>query len=325
MIILPQQQLFHPPAEPDVGASCSDHVLLTATFFAARPPALSYLCVHFPDAAFASEPRVVASQGNLILLGTGTRSFSDPYGQETVYDYFVYRAGGGSPSLDLLPAKGRHQIWRSNVGLVDSAGGYAVVTLEPYHSCKRYILRVHREKAGRWRRKIVSRKLLPTASSAAAAGGREAPENEALEFTKAVALRGSTVAWADLRRAVLLLDALADDPVAHYVPLPETLSNHNSRELLDSAADPCSLRDVVERGDAITLVEMEYRCCCGVAPAGWRAVTRTQGSAGTIHVSGATEVPVSGEDTEHMDYSQIANDEMLDDHWSREANYDAEE
>lgn len=34
---------------------------------------------------------------------------------------------------------------------------------------------------------------------------------------------------------------------------------------------------------------------------------------------------LSGEDTEHMDYSRIDNDEMLDDHWSREANYDAEE
>ena len=33
---------------------------------------------------------------------------------------------------------------------------------------------------------------------------------------------------------------------------------------------------------------------------------------------------LSGEDTEHMDYSRIDNDEMLDDHWSREANYDAE-
>lgn len=34
---------------------------------------------------------------------------------------------------------------------------------------------------------------------------------------------------------------------------------------------------------------------------------------------------LSGEDTEHMDYSRIDNDEMLDDHWSREVNYDAEE
>uniref|UniRef100_A0A0D9WLK8 CCD97-like C-terminal domain-containing protein n=1 Tax=Leersia perrieri TaxID=77586 RepID=A0A0D9WLK8_9ORYZ len=34
---------------------------------------------------------------------------------------------------------------------------------------------------------------------------------------------------------------------------------------------------------------------------------------------------LSGEDSEHMDYSQIDNDEMLDDHWSKEANYDAEE
>lgn len=34
---------------------------------------------------------------------------------------------------------------------------------------------------------------------------------------------------------------------------------------------------------------------------------------------------LSGEDSEHMDYSRIDNDEMLDDHWSKEANYDAEE
>jgi len=66
MITLPQQQSFHPPALPDVGASYPDHVLLsvrcyiadrtnrtTATsstseghsiqvsFFAAKPPTLS--------------------------------------------------------------------------------------------------------------------------------------------------------------------------------------------------------------------------------------------------------------------------------------------
>lgn len=34
---------------------------------------------------------------------------------------------------------------------------------------------------------------------------------------------------------------------------------------------------------------------------------------------------LSGEDSEHMDYPRIDNDEMLDDHWSKEANYDAED
>ena len=33
---------------------------------------------------------------------------------------------------------------------------------------------------------------------------------------------------------------------------------------------------------------------------------------------------LSREGTEHMDYSSIDNDEMLDDHWSREANYKVE-
>ena len=43
-----------------------------------------------------------------------------------------------------------------------------------------------------------------------------------------------------------------------------------------------------------------------------------------VEVSLMQQKFLSGEDTEHMDYSQIDNDEMLDDHWSREANYHAE-
>ncbi|KAJ6851135.1 coiled-coil domain-containing protein 97 [Iris pallida] len=34
---------------------------------------------------------------------------------------------------------------------------------------------------------------------------------------------------------------------------------------------------------------------------------------------------LAGEDTEHLDYSKIDNDERLDDHWLKEANLDAEE
>lgn len=34
---------------------------------------------------------------------------------------------------------------------------------------------------------------------------------------------------------------------------------------------------------------------------------------------------LSGEDSQHLDYSKIDNDETLDDHWFREANHDAEE
>ncbi|XP_020579075.1 coiled-coil domain-containing protein 97 [Phalaenopsis equestris] len=34
---------------------------------------------------------------------------------------------------------------------------------------------------------------------------------------------------------------------------------------------------------------------------------------------------LAGEDTEHLDYSAIDNDEGLDDHWIKEANHDAEE
>lgn len=34
---------------------------------------------------------------------------------------------------------------------------------------------------------------------------------------------------------------------------------------------------------------------------------------------------LAGEDSAHLDYTMIDNDERLDDHWFKEANYDAEE
>lgn len=34
---------------------------------------------------------------------------------------------------------------------------------------------------------------------------------------------------------------------------------------------------------------------------------------------------LSGEDRDYLDYSKIDDDETLDDHWLREANYDAED
>lgn len=34
---------------------------------------------------------------------------------------------------------------------------------------------------------------------------------------------------------------------------------------------------------------------------------------------------LAGEDTQHLDYSKIDDDETLDDHWLREVNEDAEE
>ena len=34
---------------------------------------------------------------------------------------------------------------------------------------------------------------------------------------------------------------------------------------------------------------------------------------------------LSGQDREHINYSKIDEDETLDDHWLKEANYDAEE
>ncbi|CAL5045628.1 unnamed protein product [Urochloa decumbens] len=297
MATLAPKLSFYPPSLPDVGGSYPNRVLLsvrgyivdranetTATsstskgqriqvcFFAATPPTLSHLCVYCSDSAFTSGPCVIASHGNLILLSTATRSTSDPFGEEIYYDYFVYSADDtGATSLDRLPDPG-HIINRDNVGLVASGSrgdGYAVVTLNPDPSCKRYIVRVYHEKTGRWRRKIVSRKMLPTES----AGGKGL-EDEILPFTstKVITLQGSNIAWVDLRGAVLLCDVLDKDPVAYYIPLPKPLNDKN-KGFLESPSDPCFFRDTIGRQNAIKFVEMDYRYGGDYALLGWKAVT----------------------------------------------------
>ncbi|GJN29710.1 hypothetical protein PR202_gb17961 [Eleusine coracana subsp. coracana] len=299
----PFPKSFCPPALPDVvAAAYPDRTLLTVrayianrenattatsytsdgysiqvTFVAAEPPGLSHICVHFPeDPELFMAPRVVATQGNLILLAVCIGS--DPV--ELTIDNFIYSVddsdGGGQapPSLDLLPDPG-HDISRACVGLVPSSrpgGTYSVVTLSPDDiGAMRFNLCVHHEKTGLWRTKTVYRK-----PSHADDGNHGLKPIIPFFPTKVIWLQGSTVAWVDIRRGVVLCDVLDDnkDPVADYIPLPEPLNGKN-KEALESPGDPAFFRDVIGKQGSIKFVEMEYRYDPDFVPCGWKAVTRS--------------------------------------------------
>ena len=77
----------------------------------------------------------------------------------------------------------------------------------------------------------------------------ESAGGEVHSFTsaKVITLQGSTVAWVDLRRGVLLCDVLDKDPVAFYIPLPEPLNDENKVYHLESPGDPSFFRDIIGR------------------------------------------------------------------------------
>lgn len=91
------------------------------TFWPAHPPRVSYFSVCCPDLEpgdFAEEPVIVAAEDDLVLLRLflGPRSAT---AERDRVDYFIYQAGGGMPSLELLKHPGPSRIFDDrHVGLL---------------------------------------------------------------------------------------------------------------------------------------------------------------------------------------------------------------
>ncbi|KAG2604078.1 uncharacterized protein LOC120670242 isoform X2 [Panicum virgatum] len=104
--------------------------------------------------------------------------------------------------------------------------------------------------------------------------GGERLKDEVHSFTsaKVINLQGSTVAWVDLRRGVLLCDVLDKDAVAFYIPLPEPLNDEN-KVYLESPGDPSFTPDIIGRQNSIKFAEMEYRFDADFTRGGWKIVT----------------------------------------------------
>ncbi|CAL4893218.1 unnamed protein product [Urochloa decumbens] len=229
---------------------------IQVSFFAARPPRVSYLCVFCRPAAteehqdeeevemIPMEPQVVATDENLILLRIVVSPEKDIIGGN---DLYVYRpAGDDGPSLTRLPRPPRGTIFNSNqVGILsccpdDRSTGLSL--LRPHRApqdefhmvaalCNdndwlaigrgRFILHVYNSKLKTW-----------TATKVSVEDQHFQKYQDQGYFvhqnTRVLAVGGedATIAFVDLWQGILFCDLahVKDKPWLSYVPLPGTPS-----------------------------------------------------------------------------------------------------
>ncbi|KAK3129400.1 hypothetical protein QOZ80_6BG0478930 [Eleusine coracana subsp. coracana] len=89
---------------------------IQVTFCLRRPPLVSYLCVHSPDAEIPVEPTILATQDDIVLLRIIVGSEKDVLKE---IDYYIYKAddGAGKPSLKHLKRPSRN-FSAANIGIL---------------------------------------------------------------------------------------------------------------------------------------------------------------------------------------------------------------
>uniref|UniRef100_A0A0D3EZR3 DUF1618 domain-containing protein n=1 Tax=Oryza barthii TaxID=65489 RepID=A0A0D3EZR3_9ORYZ len=226
---------------PDAVSNATTAVSTTTTgvrihvsFCLARPPRLSYLCVHCPRPGagdgeayrFTVDPRVISTHADVALLLVPHPN-DELYRGIRSYDYFVYTASP-RPSLRLLPNPHASPFSSDAVAIVRCSGGarYIIAGLMPTIRCPmEFKLQRFDSDVGRWTSTAVSvdepaerDRVLPIPDTA----------TEVLFHytTKVITLAGGdhamAVGWVDLWRGILLCDDVLDEhPVLRDLPLPK--------------------------------------------------------------------------------------------------------
>ncbi|CAL5044058.1 unnamed protein product [Urochloa decumbens] len=271
-------------------ASCTtcDGKRVQVTLCPRRPPRVSYLCVHSPDAAEINmEPNVLATDGNLVLLRLTVGAIGRRIDNT---DYYIYRAAAGSaegPSLILLPRLSTGDFFNSwNIGILRYCPGaddeaYVLAGLSQRRRWWRQDgeldLSLYDSEQGLWKTVEASLKNKELKQH----GG----EDFCHENRKVIAVGGDagTVAFVDLWRGIIFCDVLPavkeDDvtPTLRYVKLPRTLRRRNRDRERDG--DPRLYRDIAVVGDRIRYVEMQAHYtestffCNKFVADGWMAIT----------------------------------------------------
>ncbi|KAG2610996.1 hypothetical protein PVAP13_4KG119000 [Panicum virgatum] len=195
-----------------------------------RPPRVSYVCVHSPDAAEINmEPTVLATEEGFILIRVTIGAKGGQ--QKKNIDYYVYQAdGAGGPSLTLLPRPPTgYSFNASNIGILvcrpddDDQSGFFLQPHRPDDN-KGYIVEQGNDFAH------INCKVI-------AIGGRS-----------------GTMAFVDLWRGIIFCDVCMDAPLLSYVKLPEPLKR---TKILQGDSRLC--RDIAVVGNRLKYVELQVR------------------------------------------------------------------
>lgn len=193
-------------------AETSDGHRIEVSFVPSDPPALTRCFVHCPDLTagdFVDEPPfIIAADGAFLLISVffSRRRFDS-------IDYFVFRSGPGTPSLDLLPRPYPVAALSIHVGVLSCGGQYLVVDPEwRFHGDGRMSYYLH----------IFSSKTKSWCSKAARLPCGMKGYRGWFEPNKVLAIGGGSMAWVDLRNGILLCDSVAKEehPEVRLIQLP---------------------------------------------------------------------------------------------------------
>ncbi|XP_037482577.1 uncharacterized protein LOC119361502 [Triticum dicoccoides] len=285
------------PNATTASGATSSGLPIQVTFHAARPPFLSYLCVHCHGLVFyRSLPRVVATDADLVLLRV-PMDINAPIDIQS-WDYFVYRPR--AHRLDLLPNPYPMCFRDSATALLSHNDGawYAVAAISSWcpvyyegnnkDSIIRWDFRLHLYRSSDSKgwitmpmslEELVRDKLLPLPASAdAVEEDDDVPLYHKTSKTLTIGGERGTVAWVDLWRGILLCDVLGERPIMVFqdIPLPMPARGNMGRFLRQ--CEPNYIRDVAitRHKDTIKFVEMEIwppKKQTKVIQCGWKATT----------------------------------------------------
>ncbi|XP_062181221.1 uncharacterized protein LOC133885514 [Phragmites australis] len=266
---------------------------IQVTFCPRRPPRVSYVCVHSPDAAeIHIEPTILAVEDELVLLSIRVGPQEDA--PENV-DYYVYQAddGSGGPSLTHLPRPPSPYFFdASDMGILryrtdDQSGvflrphrpdddtGYVVAGLHRAPSGQppgQFDLCLYDSKCGDWKTHTVSLNHHQQQQH----GGNEFYHRNC----KVMAIGGDagTMAFVDLWRGILFCDVRPAEgkpiPLLRYVALPEPLQSNKTLQ-----GDARLYRNIAVVGDRLKYVELQLHWKASVVYRdtyfrdGWMAAT----------------------------------------------------
>ncbi|CAL5043660.1 unnamed protein product [Urochloa decumbens] len=219
---------------------------IQVTFCPRRPPRVSYLCVHCPDAAEINlEPTVLATDEEFVLLSVTIGAEDEEIGD---VDSYMYQADGAAgPSLTLLP--------RPPSGYYLDASDFGILGYSRGDGKSYIVAGLHRalwgQPAGHFTLCVYNEKD----------GGGDA----------------GTMAFVDLWRGIIFCDVLpAKDKsiILHYVKLPEPLQENKTLE-----GDARLYRNIAVIGDRLKYVELQVHYKASVVfkdrfvSNGWMAAT----------------------------------------------------
>jgi hypothetical protein len=244
---------------------------LKVTFCAARPPLVSYLCVHATavhHTEFAVEPHIIATEasGGLVLLRFVIGKDPSEIMVHSTRQYLMYDAS--VPSLEHLPHP-CHEFNDNSVAIVRKCVKGSQGTSNDHHDSGDFIRRPHessQEDHGCSNCDYVlaaqSRGFGYSKSSAVIMYHSDTkiwskvpvviksyPSHTTYK-TLTIGGNKGTVAWVDLWRNILLCDVLDKHPTLHTLELPPS-----STALF---GHPQSVRDIAVLGGIMKFVELQY-------------------------------------------------------------------